>query len=117
MNMTSDFKKVFEADPHLASVSIRWERGLENIAQTMIRCDECGGHGYVPQVTSHEVTDINTHAHAQRGCAHAFRAASAPRQARHKHPRLPLMLAPGCNDPEADFVFFATHIQLWILRL
>ncbi len=57
MNMTSDFKKVFEADPHLASVSIRWERGLENIAQTMIRCDECGGHGYVPQVTSHEVRD------------------------------------------------------------
>ena len=56
-NMTSDFKKVFEADPHLASVSIRWERGLENIAQTMIRCDECGGHGYVPQVTSHEVQD------------------------------------------------------------
>ena len=56
-NMASDFKKVFEADPHLASVSIRWERGLENIAQTMIRCDECGGHGYVPQVTSHEVQD------------------------------------------------------------
>ena len=57
MNMTSDFKKVFAADPHLASVSIRWERGLENIAQTMIRCDECGGHGYVPQVTSREVRD------------------------------------------------------------
>ena len=57
MNMTSDFKKVFEADPHLASISIRWERGLENISQTMIRCDECGGHGYVPQVTSHEVQD------------------------------------------------------------
>ena len=57
MNMTSDFKKVFETDPHLASVSIRWERGLENIAQTMFRCSECGGHGYVPQVTSHEVQD------------------------------------------------------------
>ena len=56
-NMASDFKKVFETDPHLASVHIRWERGLENIAQTMIRCDECGGHGYVPQVTSHEVQD------------------------------------------------------------
>lgn len=57
MNMTSDFKKVFETDPHLASIRIRWERGLENISQTMIRCDECEGHGYVPQVTSHEVQD------------------------------------------------------------
>ena len=49
MNMTSDFKKVFETDPHLASIRIRWERGLENISQTMIRCDEVRGMATSPK--------------------------------------------------------------------